>query len=122
MQSSMRVGGRRILASARTTPALTSDAAALSRFASNGRPVFAIGTSVSSKFTSGASLRTASTLATVDGGGEHGQGSHRPWSGGLAAGMLAAAALAATAQNAAGDRAQCCGIAGVVGGENIDAR
>ena len=39
---------------------------------------------------------------------------------------LAAAALAATAQNAAGDsdslRAKCCGIAGVVGGANIDAR
>ena len=118
----MRVGGRRILASAaRTTPALTSDAAALSRFASNGRPVIAVGASVSSTFTSGAPLRTASTLATVD-GGEHGQGSHRPWSGGLAAGMLAAAALAATAQNAVGDRAECCGIAGVVGGENIDAR
>ncbi len=120
----MRVGGRRILASARITPALTSDAAlsALSRFASNGRPTIAIGASVSSKFTSGAPLRAASTLAATVDGGEHGQGSHRPWSGGLAAGMLAAAALAATAQNAAGDRAECCGIAGVVGGENIDAR
>ena len=96
---------------------------ALSRFASNGRSAIVIGTGTSTQWTSGASLRTASTLASADGGE---QGSHRSWSGGLAAGVLAAAALAATAQNAAGDsdslRAKCCGIAGVVGGHKFDAR
>ena len=122
MPTSLRIGGRRILASAsRTTSVVTSDG--LSRFASNGRSASIIGTGTASKWTSGTSLRAASTLASADGGD---QSSHRSLSGGLAAGMLAAAALAATAQNAAGDsdslQAKCCGIAGVVGGENIDAR
>ena len=101
---------------------MTSDGG-LSRFASSGRSASVIGAGTASRWTSGASLRAASTLASVDGGE---QSSHRSLSGGLAAGMLAAAALAATAHNAAGDsdslRAKCCGIAGVVGGENIDAR
>lgn len=101
---------------------MTSDGG-LSRFASSGRSASVIGTGTASRWTSGTSLRAASTLASVDGGE---QSSHRSLSGGLAAGMLAAAALAAAAHNAAGDsdslRAKCCGIAGVVGGENIDAR
>lgn len=77
-------------------------------------------------------IRAAGSLATAaNDGGSHASiatgwnnrgGSASSSAAGL--GMLAAA-LAATAQNLVGDehsKAQCCGIAGVVGGENIDAR
>ena len=121
MQSSVRLGGRLILASASRTTSVMNDA--LSCFASNGKSATIIGTGTASKWTGGASLRAASTLASADGGK---QSTHRSLSSGLVPGMLVAAALAAMAQNASGNsdnlRAKCCGIAGVIGGENIHAR
>ena len=77
-------------------------------------------------------IRAASSLATAANAGGSNTSPANGWKGrggsasSSAAGLsMLAAALAVTAQNVAGDEsnmAQCCGIAGVVGGENIDAR
>lgn len=133
MQSSLRVAGRRILESGSRFPTSRVERGGVTATtalhivlpparAPTGKDIRRLASSITATH-----VRASDSLATTaNAGGDWSNKGASPPSAAAGGLCAVAAALAVTAQNLMGDesstKAKCCGIAGVVGGENVDAR